>query len=101
MLILNPEKALDSLVEEMDEEEYEEYQAFWDQIGPWRTALNLVTRSSLFAVMCFYVFDYLPGLMASFLVGGVALSAYAVLMIWVYVFCFKLYLKVFFRIDQS
>ena len=55
--LINNEKILDNLVDEMNDEEYQEYQNLWDSIDPWRRALNWVTRLALLLLTVGYIWD--------------------------------------------
>lgn len=97
---VNNEKILDELVDEMNDEEYEQYQDIWDAFAPWRKGLNWLTRLSLLLLVVGVLFHssfwiiFAVTIAALLPISGLFLT----LMIWVR--CGHLIVDIYTRLDR-
>lgn len=97
---VNNEKILDDLVDEMTEEEYQQYEELWDDLGPWRKALNWCTRGALALLAFGYVMGNDFWTLFALTVAVFLVPAGLVLFLTIWIRCGKLIVDIYIRLDK-
>lgn len=98
---VNNEEILDQLVDDMTEEEYEQYRDLWDDLGPWRKALNWFTRIALVLLTFGYVTDDNFWIIFALTICIPLFIAGPALFLTIWTRCGKLILDIYTRLDRT